>query len=137
MSAAANLSPALTLPTGEPVCSAGVCVRGCSHGAPSPPQVETAREWIRAHARPRKTLNTTRSSYGLKHSVEASSCGAGLVYLQRDHQGRMWPSPRLYISNGAFIAAAILEGYLAVRCRWNSPNVHFNMGLPRALRGAP
>lgn len=134
MSAARNLSELLTLPTGEPVCSAGVCVVGCSHGAPSPPQVDAAREWIRAHARPRKTLNTTRSSYGLKHSVEASSCGAGLVYLQRDPQGRMWVSKRRYVSNGAFIAAAILEGFLAVRCRWNSPNVYFNMGLPRPRR---
>src|SRR5687767_4703646 len=49
-------------------------------------------DWIRANVTPRKTINRSRSSYGLKHDVERAS-------------------GRAYVTNGAFIAAAIGLGF--------------------------
>jgi len=59
-------------------------------------EISTARQFIRKVGRRRKTINRKLgTSYGLKHQAER-------------HMG-------VYISNGAFIAAAYLEGYAMKR----------------------
>ncbi|HEY2406832.1 MAG TPA: hypothetical protein VGI10_12555 [Polyangiaceae bacterium] len=78
--------------------------------APDPKQVADCRRWIRWFVRPRRTINQKRSSYGLKHTVE-------------NWAGR-------YVANGAFIAAAIAEGYRVAQIG-QGPNAWFNMGFVR------
>lgn len=73
-------------------------------------QVATCRRWIRWFARPRKSFDLRTSSYGLKHQVESWA-------------GR-------YVTNGAFIAAALAEGY-RVKQIHGGPNAHFNMSFRR------
>jgi hypothetical protein len=71
---------------------------------PSQEQIELCKSWISNNCKPRKTINRTAHSYGLKHDVE------------RD-VGK-------YISNGAFIRAAIELGY---KYKVKSPNALFAM----------
>jgi hypothetical protein len=73
---------------------------------PEQEQVELCKNWITKNCKPRKTINHNHSSYGLKHDVE------------RD-VGE-------YISNGAFIRAAIELGY---KYKVKSPNAWFAMTL--------
>ena len=69
-----------------------------------------------AHVKPRKTINTSHGSYGLKHMAEkfhgtypdGSALGPG------------------YVTNGAFIAAAVCAGF-SVRPIPETPNALFNM----------
>lgn len=68
-------------------------------------------EWLQGCAT-RKTINTSFSSYRLKHLVEAWAKKAG-----RDDY---------YVSNGAFIAAAIHMGF-DWKPDFDSPNVRFNI----------
>jgi hypothetical protein len=82
---------------------------------PSAKEVDIARKWIRAHATPRKRIERKISSYGLKHHVEDWTAANG---------------ERAYVSNGAFIAAAVLEGYRYVQAGEGSPNAFFNMSVP-------
>jgi len=63
-------------------------------------------DWLRTHVSPIKTINQRRSSYGLKHLAE------------KFH-------PHHYVTNGAFIAAAILSDYLFKTNE--GPNVYFGM----------
>ncbi|WP_324956729.1 hypothetical protein [Oligoflexus sp.] len=65
---------------------------------------ETAR-WLGVFIKPIKTINTRSSSYGLKHRVEREIG---------------------YITNGVFIAAAMIAGY-PYRTHDGSPNVYFGM----------
>lgn len=70
--------------------------------------VERVRDtisWLKANVRPIKTLNSGRSSYGIKHVAE-KDIG--------------------YITNGVFIAAAVIAGF-PYKIRWDSPNVQFGM----------
>jgi hypothetical protein len=83
-------------------------------GPPDPKQVELCREWIRLHCSPRKSINHHAYSYALKHAVES--------WLRNAKR----PA---YITNGAFIAAAIAEGYRYRRARPSSINAVFNMSL--------
>ena len=78
-------------------------------GAIEPEQVQTCIEWLLAHDAldRRKTINTKFTSYGLKHMVERAT-------------GQ-------YVSNGAFICAALYLGYKMKRSRLSSPNVYFNI----------
>lgn len=62
-------------------------------------------QWLRKHIAPIKTINTKRTSYGLKHVVE-KDLG--------------------YITNGQFIAAAIIAGY-DYKTYYGRPNVSFAM----------
>lgn len=64
-------------------------------------------DWLRQHIEPTKAVNRRRSSYGLKHVAERHS-------------------PKRYLTNGVFIAAALIAGYRA-EFVWNSPNVFFAM----------
>lgn len=77
-------------------------------------QVELCREWIRKYTKPRKTINRKTSSYGLKHRVERW-CKEQKSYA--------------YIGNGAFVAAALLEGY---RAEAPSINVFFDMHFKKS-----
>jgi hypothetical protein len=79
-------------------------------------EISIARLFIREMGCPRKTINRKRSSCGLKHEAER-------------YMGA-------YISNGAFIAAAYLEGYAIER---EGPNtclsLNFTSEYWRVLRG--
>ncbi|WP_298253220.1 hypothetical protein [Bradyrhizobium sp.] len=55
----------------------------------------------------RKSMNRTRSSYGLKHDAERMSGD--------------------YVANGMMIAAALAMGFFAERTHSGSPNAHFNI----------
>jgi len=70
-------------------------------------EISSARQFIRKVGRRRKTINRKLgTSYGLKHQA-----------------GRYMG---VYISNGAFIAAACLEGYAILR---DGPNAFFALSL--------
>lgn len=76
-------------------------------------EIDRARAWLRTQ-QPRLTLNARRSSYGLKHIAERAAGN--------------------YISNGAFIAAALLEGWTVKRIPGSNPNAWLNIsekGLKR------
>ena len=76
-------------------------------------EIDRARAWLRTQ-QPRLTLNARRSSYGLKHIAERAAGN--------------------YISNGAFIAAALLEGWTVKRIPGSNPNAWLNIsekGLER------
>lgn len=99
------------LPDWLKVTKAGL--RPLEHEDEEPPdfdQIETCRQWLRLYANRRQTFNDRAFSYSLKHTVER----------RFDH----------YISNGAFIQAAILEGYSCRQIR-TSLNCLFNMSFPR------
>ena len=66
-------------------------------------RVKEICEWIWLHLRPIQSLNSHRSSYGLKHFVE-------------DDIG--------YVANGEFIAAMLMRGY---RYAKDGPNAWFNV----------
>lgn len=68
-------------------------------------RVDTLRSWLVDNIAPRKTVNQWAGSYGLKHLAEA----------ELD-----------YVTNGEFIAAAILEGY-PYRRDDRGPNATFGM----------
>lgn len=78
-------------------------------------QVDRAMRFIQEHAVPRRGPNRREGSYGLKHQAEGWAGG--------------------YVSNGAFIVAALMLGYEARRFP-GSPNCAFNMDVnaPAALR---
>ena len=76
-------------------------------------EIDRARAWLRTQ-QPPLTLNARRSSYSLKHIAERAAGN--------------------YISNGAFIAAALLEGWTVKRIPGSNPNAWLNIsekGLKR------
>ncbi|MCK5601829.1 hypothetical protein KAR91_08175 [Candidatus Pacearchaeota archaeon] len=81
---------------------------------PTKENVEVCRRCIREWIDERRTINKNHNSYGLKHFVE-------IIY-----EG--------YISNGAFIQAALDEGYRIIPDGSNSPNAYFNMSFVRIER---
>ncbi len=73
-------------------------------------QIDLCKRWISTFIEPRKTLNDKTYSYGMKHIAE-------------DWAGS-------YVSNGAFIAAAIDLGYRYKQAQGKkNPNAIFNMSL--------
>jgi len=78
---------------------------------PNEDEVTRCRTWIKRYAKPRKTTNRLAHSYTLKHYVERHPVSQG------------------YVSNGAFILAAFLEGYRPEPAGYRSPNAWFNMKL--------
>jgi hypothetical protein len=64
---------------------------------PNPIQLAHCKEWIKRFARPRKSINLRAFSYSLKHRAENWRSG-----LLADSK---------FVSNGAFILAALQEGY--------------------------
>jgi len=77
---------------------------------PSSVEVGLCREWITLFGYPRATFNRKIGSYWLKHAVEH------------------WAGE--YVSNGAFIKAALDLGY-RVSPISDSPNAYFNITLPK------
>lgn len=98
---------------------------------PVPAQIEKCREWLRAHAEPTRGIRRRHSSYGLKHAVERWTRAPGRSYDQTDHFGRKWTGDYFYVSNGAFIAAALDEGYRAQRVRPGCLNAFFNLHVKK------
>lgn len=92
-------------------------------------EVETASAWLAACARKLKTKWYWGTSYGLKHAAENWGRANGM-------------SP--YVSNGAFIKAALLAGYEVRRIKrvpgQESLNAQLKLGLAKRARpghGAP
>jgi hypothetical protein len=79
---------------------------------PDPEQVEICKRWLQEFARPGSRWHI-HSSYGLKHIVER------------------WAGE--YVSNGAFILAALELGYSSRPYSRKSPNVAFKM----VIKGRP
>lgn len=97
-----------------PVARGGAYCQSCLDGVAcpvDPEMVRACRQWIRWHGRATEKTNERTTSYGHKHRVE-NWCRANGV-------------PR-YIKNGAFIRAAILEGY---RVKVEGINALFNMRI--------
>lgn len=78
---------------------------------PNPEHVRICKAWLEMNARPRHTINYRHSSYELKHAVESALRGKETM-------------PWSYVTNGAFIRAAIDLGYKCVPCGPMSPNVY-------------
>lgn len=76
-------------------------------------EIVLALEWLNK-AKKTMTINRDNSSYGLKHMAESYHRNIGVV-------------DDCYISNGAFIAAAVLAGFTIERCRVDSPNAYMNI----------
>lgn len=74
-------------------------------------QIELCKDWIQKWITPRKTINDEKGSYGLKHVVERNT--------------------NTYISNGAFIKAAIDLGY---KYKQYDLNASFNMSFVKAKK---
>lgn len=88
---------------------------GIKDDAPPEKEVRLCRRWLRKFATPTRDIEHTRAhSYELKHRVEDWTQIMGGME---------------YVSNGAFIIAAIREGYRAVKVRFrpDSINACFNM----------
>lgn len=83
-------------------------------------QIDFCRAWLKDAPR-RKTINQKVSSYGLKHRMER-------LYMEQN------PGKCLYVSNGCFIIAALLEG-LNMK-RGDGPNAYFNLLLLGSIGSA-
>ena len=88
-------------------------IEGPNRVPPNPKQVAICREWLALFAIHTKTIRPRRCSYEYKHDVERWTEKRG---------------PREYIANGAFIAAAVAEGYRLKPTSDGSPNAYFNLG---------
>ena len=91
---------------------------------PDPFQVEHCEAWIKRFARPRKSINFEAFSYVLKHVVES------WFYMDT-----VWPDPRGYVTNGAFIQAALNLGYKYLPAgHGKNPNCYFNMSFKKSRK---
>jgi hypothetical protein len=117
----------LTMKSNEPgggevsIRAEGVCwtLQHQNEPAPQESQIRTAENWIATFCRPRKLINARASSYELKHRAEDWTRKIG--------------SSDPYISNGAFIAAALRSGYRMRPHFTGSPNAFFNMRLVKPV----
>ena len=78
---------------------------------PNPHEVQLCTNWLRAFATKRKSLQRRATSASYKTAVEK------------------WAGE--YVSNGAFIAAAVAEGYTIREDDFSPRNAHLNIVLPR------
>lgn len=79
-------------------------------------RIEEIRKIIRVRLVKRKTINLLGyGSYKLKHACEKDEMARGLL--------------KCYVSNGEFIYAMILEGYMVAKC---GVNAHFNVTMKSA-----
>lgn len=79
---------------------------------PAPVEIAICKDWIAEWIDRQDKINPQYQSYALKHAVEAAK--------------------QQYVSNGAFIQAAIESGYKHRQCRKpSSPNACFNMSFKR------
>jgi hypothetical protein len=84
-------------------------------------QVNLAIRWLDYHGR-RITINPDYSSYGLKHHAEKTAPA-------------LRPGAVPYISNGAFIVAALYLGYKVSQIR-NTPNARINIRFDKKSQAA-
>ena len=82
-------------------------------------QVDLAIRWLDHHGR-RARVNPRYSSYGLKHYAEKAAPA-------------LCPNATPYISNGAFIAAALHLNYRVSRIG-DSPNARINISFKKAAQ---
>lgn len=82
---------------------------------PSENEIKHCEAWIKRFARPSKAINQRAFSYSLKHVVE-----------KWHYNGTTWHDPGGYVSNGAFIQAAVNLCYRYKR-DGSGPNAFFNM----------
>jgi hypothetical protein len=94
----------------------------CNHDPVDRAQVELCRLWLRMYGTHTASINHRISSYGLKHRVTAA-----LKYRVTSAHGA-------YVTNGAFIVAARLEGYRVERQQNGGPNALFNIYVKRRPR---
>lgn len=85
-------------------------------GKPPKQQIERAKKWIERFGLPLKGINFHFKSYSLKHCVER--------WWQSEHPGTAY-----YVSNGAFIQAALDLGY-RVHPVGDKGDACFNMRMP-------
>jgi hypothetical protein len=90
---------------------------------PNPEEVEMSKAWMRMWAKSCDRMNHKRTSYGLKHAVEA--------WAEWMQTNGYLPGVGSYISNGAFIQAALEAGY-QMQVEPGSPNVCFNIDTSAA-----
>ena len=74
-------------------------------------QIDDARSWIKQNCAKQSTINESIGSYNLKHKIENDLDG--------------------YISNGACIAAFVMEGYRVHHAFDWGPNCAFNVSFPK------
>ena len=120
------------------ICANGFCDgESCTHGATRAAEIALSREWLREFASPTKTIRARcgRSSYALKHAVERWTRQLHSQWRQIDRADREWTGNYHYVSNGAFIVAAIAEGYRVKRIS-DGPNAFFNLTCSAAARKA-
>ena len=82
-------------------------------------QVDLAIRWLAHHGR-RTTINSQRSSYELKHHAEKTAPA-------------LRPNAVPYISNGAFIAAAIHLNYRVAQIG-HTPNARINISFKKGVQ---
>lgn len=111
--------------------ASGLCNANCDHAAPAPEEIAVCVAWLRTYARPIKTISRRFGSYALKHLVERDSIRPGVAYAMTDRHGRPWQHCARYVSNGAFLTAARVEGYRLQPRGFSSPNAWLNISLPR------
>ena len=102
-------------------------VRIASHvSAGSRMEIAICREWLRRHAKPRKTMNRKLSSYKLKHWVEDWSEQENVVWLAEHPVSGRFGVTRVYVKSQSFSEAARLEGYRSEPTYKGSPDCYFN-----------
>jgi hypothetical protein len=114
-----------------------LCAMGLMAGMPTKPtfapnekEIKLCMDWIKEMISPRKTINTKYSSYYLKHKVED--------WLAKKPENNGFKNENTYVSNGAFIQAAINLGYKYKQGCDCSLNANFNMSfkkIAKLLRG--
>lgn len=87
---------------------------------PNPQEVKTAEAWIKIHCHRIKTVSRKSYSYWLKHRAERWG-----AFLRKHFESEEFAP---YISNGAFIQAAMNLGYVPVNIDF-SVNACFRMGV--------
>lgn len=88
---------------------------------PNSEEIKTAEAWIKIKCHHIKSINRRIGSYSLKHRAEEFG------ELMNKHFGT--DIFMAYVSNGAFIQAALNLGYEPIPEDYNSPNAYFRMGV--------
>ncbi len=100
---------------------------------PLPAQVEVCRAWLVEHARPTGAIARKFTSDGFRRLVTAWT-QATKKFTDREqlnvHTGERYFSDRVYVTNGAFLAAALAEGYRAQKVH-GSHDAWFNIAYHR------
>lgn len=100
-----------------------------SEPAPQPAQVEVCRAWLREHARPTRTIRRNATTEWLSTLVTAWTRATGAFTEEEqvnEYTGERFHTDHVYVSEGAFLAAARAEGYRAQRIR-ETPHAWLNL----------